>query len=345
MGKKTLHNCLLLGVLAVLVNTSFVFGQTHPDSVELQFPIENPIDPTSNKKQSFDLGDPSNVTKTIVYDPKTGKYIFKETMGKSELNYRKPSMMTLEEYIENERQERMKEYWQEKVDTQSEESQGIIPPIKIDNPGFANFFGSDEITIQPEGMVEISLGANVARYENPMLPENQRRITRFDFDQQIQLNLTGQIGDKMKLGTSYNTEAAFDFDNFTKLEWTGEEDQILQKIEAGNVSMPLETSLIEGSQTLFGLKTRMRFGRLTIDAIASTSRGQKQEINITGGAQVQEFDLKADEYEANRHYFLNYYHRENYDQAMESVPIVSSLDYITRIEYGVTKQANEVDVK
>lgn len=343
LGKKIGHKCLLLGVLAVTVNTSFVFGQTHPDSIDLKFPIENPYDPTSNKKQSFDLGDPSNVTKTIVYDPKTGKYIFKETMGKSELDYRKPSMMTLEEYIENERNEKMKDYWQEKVDTQSEEGQGLIPPIKIDNPGFANFFGSDEITIQPEGMVEISLGANVARYENPMLPENQRRITRFDFDQQIQLNLTGQIGDKMKLGTSYNTEAAFDFDNFTKLEWTGEEDQILQKIEAGNVSMPLETSLIEGSQTLFGLKTRMRFGRLTIDAIASTSRGQKQEINITGGAQVQEFDLKADEYEANRHYFLNYYHRENYDQAMESVPIVSSLVDITRIEVWVTNQTNEVE--
>jgi cell surface protein SprA len=127
-----------------------------------------------------------------------------------------------------------------------------------------------------------------------MLPENQRRITRFDFQQRIQLNLVGQIGDKMKLGASYNTEAAFNFDNVTKLEWTGNEDQILQKIEAGNVSMPLETSLIEGSQTLFGVKTRMRFGRLTVDAIASTSRGQKKEINIKGGAQVQDFELKAD---------------------------------------------------
>lgn len=343
MKLRTLHTVLTVLIIVVnLTSVNYFYAQEDPDSIDLEYPINNPYDPTSNNSQSFDLGDPSNVDKTIVYDPKTGKYIFKETMG-DDLNYRNPSMMTLDEYIEYERQKNMQSYWKEKIDAQTEEEQGLIPPIKIDNPGFANIFGSDEIQIRPEGSVEISLGVNSARYENPMLPENQRRITRFDFQQRIQLNLVGQIGDKVKLGASYNTEAAFDFDNVTKLEWTGDEDQILQKVEAGNVSMPLETSLIEGSQTLFGVKTRMRFGRLTIDAIASTSRGQKQEINIKGGAQVQDFELKADEYEMNRHYFLNYYHRDHYDEAMESVPVVSSLVDITRIEVWVTNQTNRVE--
>ena len=313
------------------------------DSLQLPFPIFNAYDPTSNNSQSFDLGDPASVTRTIVYDPKTGKYIFKETIGNNGLNFRNPSMMTLAEYIEYERQNKMKEYWRDKIDTQTEEGQPLIPPIKIENPGFANIFGSDEITIRPEGAIEISMGLNRARYENPMLPENQRRITRFDFQQKIQLNLVGQIGDKMKIGTSYNTEASFDFDNITKLEWAGKEDQILQKVEAGNVAMPLNTSLIEGSQTLFGMKTKMRFGRLTVDAIASTSRGRKQEININGGAQVQEFELKADEYEANRHYFLNYYHRENYDGALATVPVINSLVDITRIEVWITNMTNRVE--
>ena len=341
---KTLNKILLRLTLTLSVSSLsiFVFSQSEPDSINLQFPISNTNDPTSNNPQSFDLGDPTAVKRTIVYDPKTGKYIFKETIGNN-LNFRNPSMMTLEEYIEYERQNQMREYWKEKIDTQTEDGQPLIPPIKIDNPGFANIFGSDEISIRPEGAIEISMGVNTARYENPMLPENQRRITRFDFQQKIQLNLVGQIGDKMKIGTSYNTEAAFDFDNITKLEWTGKEDQILQKIEAGNVAMPLNTSLIEGSQTLFGLKTRMRFGRLTVDAIASTSRGRKQEININGGAQVQEFELKADDYEANRHYFLNYYHRESYDGAMATVPVINSLVDITRIEVWLTNMTNRVE--
>jgi cell surface protein SprA len=338
-----LHKLTIFGLICFLLAGSFnVLGQNDPDSIQLQFPISQPLDPTSNTKQSFDLGDPSNVKKTIVYDPQTGKYIFKEVMGDS-LNYRKPSMMTLDEYIEYERRQQMQSYWKEKIDGQTQEEQGLIPPIKIDSPGFANIFGSDEIQIRPEGSVELSLGVNTARYENPILPENQRRITRFDFQQRIQMNLVGQIGDRMKLGASYNTEAAFNFDNVTKLEWTGEEDQILQKVEAGNVAMPLETSLIEGSQTLFGVKTRMRFGRLTVDALASTSRGQKQEINIQGGAQVQDFELKADEYEMNRHFFLNYYHRDHYNEAMETVPFISSLVNITRIEVWVTNQTNRVE--
>lgn len=317
------------------------FAQKNTDTTKLHYPINNPYDPTGNNKQSFDLGDPSSVQKTIVYDPKTGKYVFKEVIG--DMDYRRGSMMTLDEYIEYERQQNMQNYWKEKIDAQTAEEQGLIPPLKIDSPLFANIFGSDEIQIRPEGSVELSLGVNSARYDNPSIPEKDRRITRFDFQQQIQLNLVGQIGDKLKLGASYNTEAAFSFDNVTKLEWTGNEDQILQKIEAGNVSMPLETSLIEGSQTLFGVKTKMKFGRLTIDAIASTSQGQKQEINIKGGAQVKDFKLKADEYEANRHYFLNYYHREHYDEAMKTVPVVSSLVNITRIEVWVTNQTNKVE--
>ena len=51
----------------------------------------------------------------------------------------------------------------------------------------------------------------------------------------IQMNVTGTIGDKMKLGVNYNTEATFEFENKTKLEYTGKEDEIIKKIEAGMV--------------------------------------------------------------------------------------------------------------
>lgn len=332
---------LLLG-LVLLGFEGELFAQVHPDSIDLIFPIENSYDPTSNNPQSFDLGDPSNVEKTIVYDPVTGKYVFRETM-RNGVNYRNPSLMTLEEYIEYERQREMSEYWKEKIDDQTEEGQPLIAPIKIENEAFANIFGSDEINIRPTGAVELSFGVNASRYDNPILPERQRKIVRFDFQQKIQLNLVGQIGTRIKLNTSYNTQAQFDFDNITKLEYSGDEDMILQKIEAGNVSMPLSTTLIQGSQTLFGVRTKMRFGRLTVDAIASSSKGQKQTIDIEGGAQIQDFELQADNYEANRHYFLNYYHRENYDGALASVPVVSSLTNITRIEVWLTNRQNNVE--
>ena len=323
------------------LSTLFVSAQEPDDSnsVNLPFPIENNIDPTQSKNQSFDLGDPSSVNQTIVYDPITGTYIFKETIG-SDINYRNPSMMTLEEYLEYERQKSMQQNWKDRIDAETAANKPLVPPIKIPGKGFTNFFGSDEISIRPQGSVELSFGVNSSRYDNPILPVKQRKITRFDFQQQIQLNLVGQIGTKIKLNASYNTQAAFDFDNITKLGYTGDEDQILQKIEVGNVSMPLKTSLIQGSQVLFGVYTQMKFGRFTVDGIMASSKSKRQEINITGKAQIQPFEITADNYEANRHYFVNLDFRDAYDNAMSQLPIVNSEINITRMEVWLTNRIN-----
>jgi cell surface protein SprA len=337
MLKKQHIGKLLLLVFTVLGN----MGKYHAQDT-LPFPIQNYIDPTQTQTQSFDLGDPSSVTQTIVYDPVTGTYVFKETFSNG-LNYRNPSMMTLEEYLEYERQKALRDNWKDKIEEQTEASQPIEFPIKIGSKAFESFFGSDQITIRPQGAVELSFGVNSSRYDNPILPMKQRRITRFDFNQQIQLNLVGLIGTKLKVSTSYNTQATFDFDNVTKLEYTGDEDQILQKLELGNVALQLPTSLIQGSQTLFGAKTKLKFGRSTIDLIAASSKGKRTEINVSGGAQVQQFELNADNYEVNRHYFINLYHKDHYDEAMSTVPIVNSTINITRIEVWLTNRTSSIE--
>lgn len=320
------------------------FGYAQPDtSSNLKFPISNPNDPTQNNPQSFDLGDPTSVKKSIVFDPITGKYIFTESIGSSNLNYRNPSMMTLEEYLEYERQKSLKENWKDKIDQQTEEKRALEFPIKIPSKTFANFFGSDEITIRPQGSIELAFGVNSSRYDNPILPIKQRKITRFDFQQQIQMNLVGQIGTKLKLSASYNTQAAFDFNNITKLGYSGDEDQIMQRIELGNVSFPSFGALIPGSQTLFGAYTKLRFGNLTVDAIGASSKGKRTEINITGKAQIQPFELQGDNYEANRHYFLNLYFKDQFNTSMAQMPNVASETYITRMEVWVTNRVNNTE--
>jgi len=336
---ELLHMKLTACFLLLFVALSYGQG----DDTTLVFPIQNNVDPTQTNDQSFDLGDPSSVEQTIVYDPVTGTYVFKETIGASGLYYRNPSMMTLEEYLEYERQKSLRENWKEKIDEQTAENQPLEFPIKIPSKLFENFFGSDQITIRPQGSVELSFGVNSSRYDNPLIPVRQRKITRFDFDQQINLNLVGQIGTKLKLGVSYNTQAAFDFDNVSKLEYTGNEDQIVQSIALGNVALELPTSLIQGSQTLFGATTKLRFGNTTVDLIAASSKGKKTEINIEGGAQIQTFELGADNYEVNRHYFTNMYHRDHYDEGMKTIPIVNSTINITRMEVWLTNRTNNTE--
>lgn len=321
---------------------SLVFW-AQPGDTTLHYPISNPLDPTQNNPQKFDLGDPSGVKKNIVFDPITGKYIFSETIGNSNMNYRNPSMMTLEEYLEYERQKSLKENWKDKIDAQTEEARALEFPIKIPSKVFTSFFGSDEITIRPQGSIELAFGVNTSRYDNPILPVKQRKITRFDFQQQIQMNLVGQIGTKLKLSASYNTQAAFDFDNVTKLGYSGDEDQIIQRIELGNVSFPSFGALIPGSQTLFGAYAKLRFGDLTVDAIGASSKGKRTEINISGKAQIQPFEVTADNYEANRHYFLNLFFHDQYDAAMAQMPNVASETSITRMEVWVTNRINNTE--
>ena len=187
----------------------------------------------------------------------------------------------------------------------------------------------------------MSFGINSSRTDNPVLPEKQRKITTFDFDQKIQMNLTAKIGDLMKIGFNYNTEATFDFENELKLNYSGEEDEIIQKLEAGNVSMPLNSSLISGSQSLFGIKSELKFGRLTATTVLSQQRGQKKEIEVAGGAQVSDFEIFADNYEENRHYFLNYFFRDNYDNAMANLPNVTLGVQIQRMEVWITNRTND----
>lgn len=330
------------GILT-LISSLFVCANLFGQDSTLHYPINQTYDPTQTQTQSFDLGDPSSVQQTIVYDPTTGTYVFQETIGASGLNYRNPSMMTLEEYLEYERQKSLQDNWKDRIDEQTAESQPFEFPIKIENKLFESFFGSDQITIKPQGSVELSFGVNSSRYDNPLLPVKQRRITRFDFQQNIQLSVTGQIGTRLKLTASYNTQAAFDFDNITKLEYNGDEDQIVQSIALGNVTLDLPTSLIPSSQTLFGASTKLKFGRSTIDFIAASSKGQRKEIKVKGGAQIQTFEVSADNYEANKHYFLNLYHHEHYDQAMKTLPIVNSGVNITRIEVWLTNRTNAVE--
>lgn len=345
MGTKLFANYKIREQLLIAVVLCFLslvsFGQDTTNT--LPFPITNPLDPTQNNPQNFDLGDPSGVKKTIVYDPITGKYIFTETMGSSGLRYRNPSMMTLEEYLEYERKKSLKENWKDKIDQQTQEDRALEFPIKIPSKTFESFFGSDEITIRPQGSIEIAFGINSSRYDNPILPVKQRKITRFDFQQQIQMNLVGQIGTKLKLNASYNTQAAFDFDNITKLGYSGDEDQIIQRLELGNVSFPAFGSLIPGSQTLFGAYAKLRFGNLWVDAIGASSKGKRTEINITGKAQVQPFEVSADNYEVNKHYFLNAYFHDQYNTSMAQMPNIAAETYVTRIEVWVTNRVNNTE--
>lgn len=316
-------------------------------TTDLPYPISDNINPFGGSNGRINLTDPSNVNNVIEYDPETGKYYFYQRIG-DHIDYRNPTVMTFDEYMDYVNANSVNNYWKEIRSADqiaSDDDSGpdpFRPSLQINNEAFDRIFGGNTVDIRPQGTAELTFGANINKNENPQIPVNQRRITTFNFDQRIQLNVVGHIGDKLKLSTNYNTEATFDFENQTKIEYTGYEDEIIQKIEAGNVSMPLNNSLITGSQSLFGIKSDLKFGRLNATVLFSQERGQKKEINVQGGAQTQEYEIKADNYEANKHYFLSGYFRSAYNKAMKNLPVVNSGVQITRIEVWVVNQTANV---
>lgn len=315
--------------------------ETDTGDVKLIYPFEDKSFSGYDKNQSpLYLKDPSNVKKEFRYDPLTGEYNFYQKIGDDD--FRAPNQMSLDEYLKYDMEKSQKDFWRQKSANETlNESQGFRPQLNVKGELFDRIFGGNTIDIRPQGSAELSFGINIAKRDNPILPERQRRTSVFDFQQKIQLNLIGNIGEKLRLQTSYNTEATFDFENQMKLEYTGYEDEIIQKVEAGNVSLPLQSSLISGSQTLFGLKTELQFGRLRVTTLFSQERGQRKEINISGGAQVQEFEKSASEYEENKHYFLSHLMRDSYEANLSSPPRITSRINITAIEVYITNtQAN-----
>jgi len=294
------------------------------------------------QKAPLFLNVPSNIKSTVIYDTQKNEYIIYEKVGN--LDYRTPVYMSPEEYRKYEYSRAMREYWDSRISgAQAGFKSSLIPQIEIGGAAFDKIFGSNTINIIPQGSAELIFGINISKTQNPTLPVKLQTIPTFDFKEKIQMNVTGTIGDKMKLGVNYNTDAMFEFENRTKLQYAGKEDEILKKVEAGDVTLPLSGTLITGSYSLFGLKTEMQFGKLTITTVLSQQKGQSTVVQSKGGAQLTDFEVTADDYEANRHFFLSQYFRDTFDESLKNLPLVSSGVNINRIEVWVTNKSSSFE--
>ncbi len=314
------------------------------DDLPYKFNDNNGAQPIYNDNNGLYLGNPGNIKTETNYNPKTGNYDVTQKIGK--MDYRPETYVEFQDYQDALFKQAVKDHWKSKIkadDLNNQNKKGIIPKLTINNDIFDRIFGGNTVDIKPTGTAELIFALNRNKTLNPAIPQRQQKVTNFDFNMRIQLNLIGKIGDKLKITTNYNTEASFDWENQMKLEYTGYEDEIIKKIEAGNVSLPLNSTLITGSQSLFGVKMQLQFGRLTATTIFSQQRGKKQEVTVQGGAQIQTFAVTADNYEVNKHYFLGHYFRDNYDQWMSTLPIVATPIVITKAEVYITNQTGSTD--
>lgn len=315
-----------------------------PDTAmpSLRFPLRSNFDTPypDGKQHSMDLKTPPSLRRNVNFED--GQYRINRSIGNE--NIGEPEYKSVSEYLEEDNQRFQREYFKERAQAQNfVTGNRLLGDLDIGPPVIDKILGGGIIDIKPQGSAELIFSGDFNRVENPAWSVRQQRTGQFKFDQKIQLNVLGTIGDRINLGVNYDTEANFDFDNEIRLKYEGKEDDIVQSIEAGNVNMPLPGSLITGSQSLFGLKTKLQFGKLMVTTVFSQQKSETKEITIEGGAQRENFEIRAAEYDANRHFFLAHYFREQYDRALSTLPILQTDVQINRVEVYVTNRKAATD--
>ncbi len=319
------------------------------DSIMMPFPIQQTVpqnyEALMADELAYDLTTPSNIRTQAEYDPETGFYVVRTKVG--DFDVATPFMLTPAQYNNWQLRRSMQQYYRERnlaLVTETEKQ-----PFNIFDMNFAlgpleKIFGPGGVQLKTQGSVQVSMGIKSNKTDNPSLSLSSRRKTYFDFDQKIQATIAASVGDRLKFNMTYNTDATFDFDSKNlKLAYEGKEDDIVKSIEAGNVSMTTGSSLIRGSTALFGVKSKLQFGKLTATALVSQQNSESKSVNTKGGVQTTKFSVNVDQYDQNRHFFLSQFFRDNYDKFAARVPYVSSGVNITRIEVWVTNKNGRYD--
>ncbi|MBF8294664.1 MAG: hypothetical protein HW389_1209 [Bacteroidetes bacterium] len=296
------------------------------------------------------LPDPMLVRKSQTLDSSRFVYRIRRTLGAADT--RIPLDFTLDEYHRLRLQQLIRKNWEDMAHAyrlESEKKKGLgdlfsqVTNIEIPvpkNPIFS-IFGPNIIRLQINGAVDIH-GAFRNTTSDLFLnnPLAQSR-SEPDFSQEVQVNVKGQIGDKLNIDADWNTNRQFEYENQLKVRYKGYDDDIVQSVEAGNVSLTTNSSFVASSSALFGIKAGFQFGPLKLTTVASQKKGQIKQLSVSGGGRPSPFEKRGTDYSTD-HYFIDTSYIAWFDSAYLNIPpIVSRSKEIRDLEVWVTRIGNE----
>lgn len=302
---------------------------TPVDTNKLHYPISKSGE---GRKSSFDMKSP--IEKSVEVDSSLNTYKITDKIGNTPLG--EPKTESFDQYEKDQNKQWIEDYFKRRSESQvAAQKGGLLPKLNISTGNDLIDNLAKQVVISPQGSAELIFSEDFSRVANPTYSLAQQNTNQFKFDQKIQVSVTASIGDKIKMSFKYDTQASFDFENQRKLSYEGKEDEIIKSIQIGDVSMPLSSSLISGSQSLFGVKAKLQFGKLDVTSIFAQEKSDKKEITLQGGAQVTPFNITCDNYDGFRNYFLSQYFRDHFDEFNANWPTLSNIQ-ITRVEVWVT---------
>lgn len=314
-----------------------------PDSLlHPRWPVQRtqPITLSDLYQSPLDLQRPDNMKYQVEYNDTLDRYVIGNRLGNTWIIA--PIMLTPKEYLVwSEMQERNAYYRKQndEIFKAKGKEKFDFTDMHFDLGPAEKIFGPGGIRVKTQGTAELKFGVKKKNVDNPSLPIRNRKTTMMDFDEKINLNVNGRVGDKVNMNLNYNTDATFDYDaQNMKLKYDGKEDEIIKLVEAGNVSFPSNSSLIRGASSLFGFRTDLQFGKLKLQTVISQKKSSSKSVSSKGGVQLTPFEKNVTDYEENKHFFLSEYFRNHYDGWMQKLPNLTTGITINRVEVWVTNK-------
>ena len=317
------------------------------DTVEARYPIAEttPKSLDDMQQRPLNLKNPTNIVTDTVYNDKDGTYQLSTRLSEGPL-LTAPILLTPEEYSKWQERTSMSRFFRKKNfelwESSKSKNKFDFTDMHFDLGPAEKIFGPGGVRVKTQGNAELKIGYSIQSIDNPALPSRSRLTNSFDFDEKINLNVRGSVGDKMNMDFNYNTEATFSYDaKKINLKYDGKEDEIIKLLEAGNVSFPTNSSLIKGASSLFGVRADLQFGKLLLQTVISQKTSNSTVVNSKGGTQLTTFEIEITNYDENKHFFLAHYFRDNYDRSMSQLPTILSGININRIEVWVTNKTSD----
>lgn len=282
------------------------------------------------------LGNSDNIKYEVSFDS-LNNVIIRQTFNGEDI--KAPLVMTIDAYLKLLSQQKQKSIFTDIVDakfqgnTQDDLSKLFekITNITIPLPFKSEtIFGPPTISLSINGIIDITASYQkiTSSQTNTLTSDNTQN--NINFKQDVQVTARGKVGDKLSIDADWNTTRTFDFENQLKLRYEGYADEVIQRIEAGNVYLDTKNSLIQSSSALFGIRGEFKLGPLTLTTVVSQKKSKQETKDFSGGSTQQETNFSASDYSDN-HYFLDTNYRKNFVDFMDDGTLQSDSNIARQI--------------
>ncbi|TMQ64819.1 MAG: cell surface protein SprA [Candidatus Eisenbacteria bacterium] len=247
----------------------------------------------------------------VSINPVTGKIL--ESYREGDVEVREPLVITSEEYNQILSGRTVRRLWNDKTRQTRSVARGqgrggslfrVELPVQFPKL-IRSIVGDGAPNIEVSGSESITLSGTSDWVPGHAVQTERKKQSGFpslEMKQELNVNLTGSIGDKIKVDGDQSSNVQTSVDNKVKLRYEGDENDMVRSVELGNTNLSVEGASFR-QEGLFGVKTVMKMGNVDLTTIASKQQGKTETARFTPSGDSKKVQIRDLDY-IHRTYFL-----------------------------------------